>query len=166
VASAQFDKLDALNEARVALAERLSAHMRNFDGITPPVVEDACKHVYYFHVSRYDAGRAGLPRDLFVKAVTAEGFPLRAGYIQPLYRAPVYQKKVALGRHGFPWSSHPRDVPYGPERCPRVETLNEAEIFLTNLIYPPLSNADMDQFGEAIDKVFRNKSQLLSASVV
>ena len=44
----------------------------------------------------YDEKVTNIPRELFVKAVNAEGFPLRTGYVKPIYLEPVYQKKICL----------------------------------------------------------------------
>ncbi|MEE2998041.1 MAG: DegT/DnrJ/EryC1/StrS family aminotransferase [Pseudomonadota bacterium] len=162
VAGVQFRRLDELNDARIKLANRLSKNLSEFEGITPPAVEEGCKHVYYFHVSKFDPEVAGTRRDTFVKALTAEGFPVRAGYVKPVYREPMFQQKIALGRGGFPWSSHPRDVSYDPKQFSTVERLNASEVFLTHLIYPPLTENDMDLFGEAVGKVMANKDALRS----
>lgn len=162
VAGVQFRKLGSLNAARVRLAERLSRGLGELPGITPPAVEEGCTHVYYFHVSKYDARAAGLPRDLFVQAVAAEGFPIRAGYVTPIYLEPMYQRRIGIGRDGFPFSTHPRqNVSYAPGICPTVERLQDSDLFLTNFIHPPLGEDDMDAFVEACRKVLDGRQALL-----
>jgi dTDP-4-amino-4,6-dideoxygalactose transaminase len=161
VATVQFERIDEFNYARIELAEHLSGRFQAISGITPPVVEEGCKHVYYFHVSKYDEKLVGIPRDLFVTAVQAEGFPIRAGYVKPIYREPMFQHKIAIGRNGFPWSTHPREVSYDPAQFPVVERLAQSGLFLTNLIYPPLGVEEMDLFGDAVEKVVTNADQLL-----
>ena len=162
VANVQFGKLTSLNAERVALAERLSAGLAALPGISPPVVEKSCSHVYYFHVSRFDEAKAGLPRDLFVQAVAAEGYPMRSGYVSPIYLEPMYQRRVGIGRSGFPFSSHPRqDVSYDRGICPTVERLQDMDLFLTNFIHPPLTEVDMDGFVDACVKVLDQKEALL-----
>ena len=43
-------------------------------------------------------------RELLVKALAAEGVPgLGLGYAN-IHRLPMYQKKIAYGFHGFPWT--------------------------------------------------------------
>jgi perosamine synthetase len=162
VAIEQFRKLPTLNAARIALATRLADCLKKIPGISAPTVAQNCSHVYYFFVMKIDSDAIGIPRDVFVRAVNAEGFPLRAGYLRPLYLEPVYQRRVALGRNGFPFSSHSRTVSYSPGICPTVERLQDREVMLTNAIYPPLTLDDMDAFGEAFAKVVANRDALLA----
>ncbi|MEM8970669.1 MAG: DegT/DnrJ/EryC1/StrS family aminotransferase [Pseudomonadota bacterium] len=164
VAEVQFSKLPELNRARQALSDRLTEQLSKIPGITPPSVMEECTHVYYFYVMKYDANAVGIPRDLFVRAFQAEGFPLRAGYLKPLYLEPMYQKRIAIGRHGFPWSAHPGsdNISYEPGICPVVERLQNEEVMLTNYMYPPLSENDMDRYVETFHKVLDNRGELLA----
>jgi hypothetical protein len=115
--------------------------------MVPPVVEDACSHVYYFFVMRYLQAITGLERPHFVKALQAEGFPVRLGYLQPLYLLPMYQRRLALGRSGFPFALHPQPeaLNYRRGACPVVERLQDHEVVLTHLIYPPLTEEAIAQ---------------------
>lgn len=162
VAGVQFGKLDSLNEARVALANRLTHGLSQFPGITTPAVRENCSHVFYFYVMRYDEAQTGIPRDLFCKAVQAEGIPLRAGYVKPLYLEPLYQRKICFGKSGFPFTASSRnaDISYQRGLCPTTERLQDREIMLTNAIYPPLTDADIDRFVEAVGKVLANRDAL------
>ncbi len=164
VARVQFAKLDALNAARVALAERLTASLADIDGLSPPHIPDGNTHVYYFYPIRYDAAAVGLPRELFCRAVEAEGYMLRPGYVRPIYLEPLYQQKICFGQNGFPFSANPRNdaLVYRRGLCPVVERLADAELTVTNITYPPLTDADMDGFVAACRKVIRNRDSLLA----
>lgn len=165
VARVQFGKLPALNAQRVALADRISKGLREIPGLSPPHIGEDCTHVYYFYPIIYDEKATGLPRDLFAKAVQAEGFTLRAGYVKPIYLEPLYQRRLAFGDKGFPFNANPRqgNLSYAKGICPVVERLAEKELLVTNIIYPPLTEADMDRFVEACAKVLRNRDALLAA---
>ena len=162
----QDARIDEILEARVALAERLSKGLAELPGIIPPAVEDGCSHTYYFHVSKYDPKVTGLPRDYFVRGVAAEGYAIRAGYVKPIYLEPMYQQKIAIGRYGFPFSanSNAAQLSYGKGLCPTVERLQDAELFLTHMIYPPLTYDDMDGFVSACRKVLSYKEEILAAA--
>lgn len=167
IARVQFAKLEALTEPRIRLANRLREGLSALPGITPPVVRPNCRHVYYLFVMRYDETVAGLPRDLFVKAVAAEGFLIRPGYVKPLYLEPLYQKRIAFGRDGFPFTANPRNgttLSYARGICPVVERLQDSELMWTNITYPPLTEVHMDAFVEACAKVLRNRDVLLEAA--
>jgi len=164
VARVQFSRLDELTAPRVALAKRLDAGLGKLPGLTPPAVAPGCSHVYYFYVMKYDAQATGIPRDLFAEAVRAEGFPLRAGYVKPIYLEPLYQRRIAFGAQGFPFTANPRnaELSYAKGLCPVTERLQEREILLTNITYPPLTEADMDAFVAACAKVLENRDALAS----
>ena len=163
VARCQFRKLPGLNAERIALADRLTKGLADIPGLTPPVVEKDCSHVYYFYAIRFDEHVIGMPRDLFAKAVEAEGFTLRAGYVKPLYLEPLYQKKICFGPGGYPFTANPRNqnLSYAKGLCPTVERLNERELMVTNIIYPPLTVADMDGFVAACRKVIGARDALV-----
>lgn len=164
VARHQFAKIDDLNAERIALAERISENLSEIEGISPPASKDDCKHVYYFYVMHYYEDIVGIPRNLFVEAVCAEGFPLRGGYVTPIYMEPVYQQKICFGADGFPFTANPRndEIKYEKGLCPVVENLYEKTLLLTPFIYSPLTNEDMDMFTEAMKKVIVNKDALLA----
>lgn len=164
VARHQFAKIDELNAARIALCNRLTQNLADIEGITAPFVRENSTHVYYFYAMKYNEAITGLPRDLFVQAVSAEGFPLRGGYVLPIYMEPVYQQKLCFGPNGFPFTANPRnaEIKYQKGLCPAVERLYEKELILTPFMYPPLTLADMDAFTDAMKKVLRNKDALLN----
>lgn len=167
VAREQFRKLPALNDARILLANRLSAGLSEIDAITPPHVSENSVHVYYMYCMRYDAKIAGIPRSLFVKAVESEGFFLRAGYIKPVYLEPLFQQKICFGADGFPFSANARngELDYSPGLCPTCERLQDEELMMTPIIQPPQTERDIDLFVEACKKVLRHKDALLAADL-
>ena len=164
VARVQFEKLPALTEPRIRLANRLRAGLSQIDGITPPTVRDGCTHVYYLFTMKYDASVTGLPRKLFTDAVRAEGFPLNPGYVKPLYLEPMYQQRICFGSNGAPFSFNPHidESTYRRGICPVVERLQDSDLIWTNITYPPLTEQDMDAFVEACAKVIRNRGRLLA----
>ena len=162
VARVQFSRLDELTVPRVDLARRLDAGLSQLPGIAPPAVEPGCTHVYYFYAMKYDAAKTGISRDLFAEAVRAEGFTLRAGYVKPIYLESLYQRKICFGKDGFPFAANAGNavLSYAKGLCPVTERLNEKEILVTNITYPPLTEADMDAFVAACAKVLENRDAL------
>jgi len=113
------------------------------------------EHVYYFYVMKYDKSVTGLSREHFVEAVNAEGYYLRSGYLRPIYLEPIFQQKICFGKNGYPFVLNSRndEIKYQKGLCPVAERLNDEEVILTNIIYPPLTTDDMDGFVRAIKKV-------------
>lgn len=165
VARVQLRKLPALNAYRATIADRLTSGFRTVEAVSPPITEAACTHVYYFYVMKFHEEASGISRDLFCRAVTAEGFPLRAGYVKPLYLEPMYQRRLALGRDGFPFTANRQNTlpSYQPGLCPVTERLQDQDLMLTHLLYEPLTVTDADRLVAACEKVVTNRDALLSA---
>jgi dTDP-4-amino-4,6-dideoxygalactose transaminase len=162
IAKIQLSKLDELNEKRISLSNRLQNNFKDFDFLKTPVVREGCSHVYYFFTMKYDAEKAGLPRELFTKAVEAEGYVMKSGYVKPIYLEPLYQKKICFGKDGFPFSANDRNekIEYKKGICPVVERLQDKELIWTSSIYPPLTYEDMDKMACAIKKIIKHKDKL------
>jgi perosamine synthetase len=162
IAREQLAKLEHLVTARVDAARHLDQALRGFRGITTPHVRKGVRHGYYLYVMRYDTDAVGIPRDLFVRAVRAEGIPVFAGYVEPLYLQPLYQKRIALGRDGFPFSNsgHPGGTRYDRGLCPVTERMHDREVFFTNVCHAGISGSDLDDVVRAIDKVLSRSREL------
>jgi dTDP-4-amino-4,6-dideoxygalactose transaminase len=157
VAIEQFKKLDNFIDQRLKLAEYFGNKIeREIPGITFASNRENGKNVYNMTVFKYDENIVGLPRNLFIKALSEEGIPLTfAGYVKPLYLSPIYHdnKHFAI-KHFAP------EVSYDKGICPVVERLHEKEVFFTMLARPPATLEDMDDIVGAMKKVIDNKSEL------
>ncbi|MDB4027198.1 DegT/DnrJ/EryC1/StrS family aminotransferase [Candidatus Thioglobus sp.] len=164
VALCQIKKLVGFSNSRINLAERISKGLEDVDGISAPAVREGCKHVYYFYVMKYDELKIGLSRDNFVKAINAEGYYLRGGYLKPIYLEPMFKQKICFGKNGFPFTANSRndEINYVKGLCPVAERLNDKEVILTNIIYPPLTVDDMDGFVKAIKKIISHAKEIES----
>lgn len=80
MAAVQLDKADDIIASRIALAHELNDMVRDF--WIPPLAEG--KHVYYIWAVRVGN------RDKVVDFLCSEGIPVRAGYVDPLYRLPAF----------------------------------------------------------------------------
>ncbi len=166
---AQLDRLDGYVAHRQRLAAYFGSQLDAIPGLTPAKVAKSAEHAYYLYPVKYDASVTGISRKAFVEAVNAElprvnvweqtGFI--EGYIKPLYLAPLYQKKIAMGPAGFPWSANP-GIEYNYQKgiCPIVERMYDFDLIYTPLIREPLNEGDIDDFVTAIKKVLANSSEL------
>ena len=153
----QFKKLDKFNNERIKLSEYLSKRIEEeIPGIKPCLNNDKGKNVYYVLAFKYNEDKVEIPRDLFIKALNAEGIPFGAGYVRPLYLAPIYHenKHFAIEHFG-------KYVNYDKGICPVAERLHEKEIILTMMCRPPATLNDMDDIVNAMKKIIDNKEELL-----
>ena len=143
---------------RVAMAERLVEGLKGLAGIQLPTVRAGCSHAYYVWTSRYNENEMGVPRDIFSKALTAEGFPNFVGYTRPLYHLPVFQRRIGYGNSGFPFTLTNRR--YEGELCPVAERLYRTEALCFETCMPDASDSEIDQLIDAFRKVHAARHEL------
>lgn len=126
IALAQLAKRDRIIASRIELADELTHMVVNVPGVRPPIVREGCTHVYYLWSLLLDHDR-----NWFVRACQAEGIPLRAGYVTPLYMLKAFMQDA---------------------HCPVVEDI-ERRIALFEICAWDPSRAHMRQMREAFKKV-------------
>ena len=162
IGRAQLPKLDRMNEIRVRLARRLSERLAVYDFLVPPREEPGCTHGYYLYPMRYLAEQLGISRDLFVRALQAEGVSVAGGYIKPIYLNPMYQRRLVYGRSGCPFTcGHYDGTPdYEPGACPVTERLYREEMLTTDICKYPNGESEVDEFVAAVAKVADGAGEL------
>ena len=150
----QHKKAKPLVARRETIALRVSDAVRDLPGLTPPMVREGCRHVFYHWGARYDEVVTGVSRDTVVKALAAEGAPVWQGYVAPLYLLPAFQRRLAIGRDGFPFTLTERSYDHGI--CPVAERYHERELLELAVCSYELDDADVNDVITAFDKVFDN----------
>jgi len=167
VAVAQMAKLDPLIAIRRRLAERLTALLSGINGVTPAVPAPGCTHSYYLYPIQLDPERLGLSRATIVKALAAEGFPVNAGYVKPIYWLPMYQRKAAYPKQcPFTCGHYTGDVSYAKGLCPVTEDLHMRTLIIVDICKYPNTMADVEQFAEAFGRVLGHREALRAAGHV
>jgi len=162
IANEQLKKLNSLLQPRIRAAEYLTKHLSSFPGVTTPHVRPGIRHGYYVYPLRYDAAAIGVSREHFVRALNAEGIPMESGYTAPLYLEPVYQKRIAFGNCGYPFTyeGYKGTVNYSKGICPVTEKMYYEELMVTNICHAGISQKDLDDVVNAFRKVFANIENL------
>jgi perosamine synthetase len=156
----QLKKADALVGERERIALRLNEGLLGLEGITPPVQRAGTRPVYYMYQLRFDPDAVGVSREVFAEALAAEGFPTFLGYVKPLYLLSMFQKRVAIGREGWPFTLTERT--YHKGLCPVAERLHEIELMGFDCCCVKVTDADLDGLIAAFRKVHANRDQLLT----
>ena len=101
---------------------------------------------------------------MFTKAMVAEGMPIGAGYVRPIYMEPMYQKLLGYGNDGCPFKCplYGKEVKYEKGLNPVCERMHYEELLVTSICHYPLTRADVDIFVAAIKKILDNKDELLA----
>lgn len=157
----QLKKLGHFVATRQRIADRLSMGLQGLSGLRTPVVRPHCTHVYYHYPMVLDARVLGVSRDRIHAALSAEGIPVANRY-QNLHLLPVFQRKIAYGTRGFPWTSDicKRDVDYSKGICPVAEELNDSTFLGFGICAYDLGEQDVDLIVQAFKKVWANLHQL------
>ena len=143
----QFARLEQLNNHRVELAEYFTERLKEYPFLLPPKIRSNCSHVYYLYPMIYKKEFLGISRDLFVKALVAEGIPV-SNYVQPLYRLPIYRTK---------WDGK---ADYNADNFPIVEDLWKNKMITTFICRPPLTKSHLDDFFIAVEKASDGANRL------
>ncbi|WP_300428604.1 DegT/DnrJ/EryC1/StrS family aminotransferase [uncultured Thalassolituus sp.] len=154
----QLKKLPALVASRQHLAERLAEGIRDLPGLQVPVVGEGNTHVYYVFPLLVDPLITGCSKEELAAALKAEGVELATRY-QNLHLLPMYQKKMAYGSTGFPWSAEfsRQSVSYDKGICPVAEVMNDSTYLGFGMCVYDLNEADIDLIIQAFRKVWAHK---------
>lgn len=162
IGRAQLARIDGLVARAEDVSQRLTSGTADLAGFTPPAVRATCRHNYFMWSAKIEPARLGVPRDVFCKALAAEGVPIAQGYVDPIYRIPMFQQRIAIGGKGFPFNLSDRTYPAG--LCPVAEEMRDSCL----LQFQPVSwEADRDQVDmmiEAFRKVHRHAAALQEAA--
>lgn len=158
IAHAQLKKLTPMVERCHQIAGQLTEGLKDLEGIITPAVRPGCTHSYFMWSIRYQAEILGAPRERFVEALQAEGLPVAQGYVPPLYRLPLFRKRIAIGTQGFPFTLS--DIKYHDGLCPVTERLHEKEIIQYQPVAWDPSPEQVEQMIEAFRKVHKHIKDL------
>ena len=158
VGLAQLESIDLHINKRVNIAKALDEVAVEMSGLTGPMVREECSHVYYIWAAKWNSKLTGVSRKTFSKALAAEGFPHFEAYLKPLYLLPLFQKRVALGREGFPFNKSTRTYQKG--MCPVVERMHFEELLCFEPCFFNLEEDDVKLLQEALMKTYENLDDL------
>ena len=161
----QLKKLNILLRNRIVAAERLTQGLESLPGLRVPMIKPRCTHVYYGYHLLVDSDELGIHRDKLVDALRAEGVPASGGYSN-LHLLPIYQKKIAYGKKGFPWSPeiYKGSVSYEKGICPVAEDLRDRSSMAVGVSTYSYTDEDIDSIIAAFRKVWENLSDLRDSS--
>jgi len=166
----QLKKLPSLVEERIENVRYLEKALSQIPCLEMPKIRAGADHVYYAHSIKYNEQIAGIHRDKFVEAIKAELMPIElretegvkigSGYAKPLYLQPMYQKQIAYGSSGFPWSASGRKYDYSKGICPVTENLHFNSLITHEYMRPGMTKEDLDDIVNVFYKVWENIGEI------
>jgi perosamine synthetase len=156
----QLKKLPYYIKKRQNVAILLDKGLKDLPFLKTPVVRGRATHVYYYYPLTLDTQSLGVSRSTIMSALLAEGLQgVTKGY-QGLHLLPMYQKKIAYGKEGFPWSINNNNISYEKGICPIAEKLYDQTFFALQLCLFSLTEDDLMLIINAFHKVWDNLDSL------
>jgi perosamine synthetase len=157
----QLKKLKGLVQSRQLLAETLTEGLKSLDGLNTPTQFNNRTHVYYIYAMQLDLEVLQVSRQKIVEALAAEGVIVSSSY-QNIHLIPLYQKKIAFGSKGFPWSSEfcKREISYKKGICPNAEYMNDNSYMGFGMCVYDLTVEDIKLIIKSFHKVWKNIDKL------
>jgi dTDP-4-amino-4,6-dideoxygalactose transaminase len=165
IANAQLPRLDAWTAERNRNARDLYARVSGLPFLrNPPLLDESegTLHAFYHVPFTLRPGALPIDRELFCRALRAEGVPAEPYVRVPLHLRPRIQHHDYLGR-GFPWSLAKEPPRYARGDCPVAEALCEVEWQVKASFHEPCP-ALMAEIAEAIAKVGEQAASLAEAA--
>lgn len=161
IASVQLQDLDRRLRSRRAHCEFLSRGLEGIPGIRPVLVAPDCESTYHRYSPTFVPEEVeGIPRDLYIAALAAEGVPIHRGFIRrPLHWHPVFRRR-SYGRGGWPWRAAGSGRRYRPGDCPVAEARCGAWELGLDADWEGADEAWIEQLLEAFTKVAENLGRL------
>ena len=157
----QLKKLPKLVEGP-KIAKKIIKVLSHLKGLQLPVTLDSCTHSYYMFFMQVDSDVTGVHRDIIYEALEAEGVPGISKSFANLHLLPLYQKKIAYGSSGFPWTSPyaRQNISYQKGICPVAENLHDRSYIGFQMCMFQMSDQEITSFINAFQKVWDNLDAL------
>ena len=172
ISRCQLKKLKKLVKIRQKNCEFLSKELKKIPAIKGAEIRSNCTHSYYILPFKFDSNIAKIDRNKFIDAVKKElqptagrekeGVRIVCGYYQPLYRLPMFQKKIAYASNGGVWGKkyYKGNVNYSIKQFPVTEKMFNKELFFIDLMHPGNNKNDLMDVVNAFKKVWINRSSI------
>ncbi|MBM3811428.1 MAG: DegT/DnrJ/EryC1/StrS family aminotransferase [Acidimicrobiia bacterium] len=156
----QMKRVEEQSRRREENARYLTSLLRQIPGIQPVRNYDGCtRSAWHLFMLRYDARAfSGVKRELFLRALAAEGVRASGGY-RPLNKEPFISETVTGKAYRRIYPAKLLDQWEERNRCPANDALCEQAVWLTQtMLLGP--REDMAQIAEAVAKVQRLAGEL------
>ena len=157
---AQMRRVEAQSSTREQNARFLTLQLKNIEGITPALdYGGTTRNAYHLYMFRYNPEHfSGLSRDIFIKALNAEGVGCGGGY-SPLTEEPFLKSRLESAAYKKLYGEKRIAEVMEQNRCPdNVRLCNEA-VWFTQTMFLGGRN-DMESIVAAIQKIRKHAEAL------
>jgi dTDP-4-amino-4,6-dideoxygalactose transaminase len=163
ILNTQFDRFDSQAETRDGNGKYLAERLSKISGIHPQRSGPDCtRHGRHLFLFRLDERTLGVPKRVFLQALAAEGIPVSAGYVMPLYRQPLFINAAFGPYSGCRFGEADNNQRKG--ECPNCEAICSKEGAWLEQRLLLGTRADMDDIACAFEKVHAQRAQLAASA--
>ncbi len=159
----QLQRVEAQTEIREQNAAMLTRTLSQLEGIEPiRRLPEATRVSWHIYGARFvPEAFEGVSREVFMKALRAEGVPIGGGYAEPVYRNPVFQQDWKTSSYRpFAWEGAPD---YRDLYLPKVEQYCRERLSLSQTVMLT-SEERMRDVTRAFVKVREHAKELVEIS--
>jgi len=157
----QLRKLTKIIRIRKTETDLLRRRLITFEEIIPPFVDDGNTHVFYMYAMQLKLSNLTITKSKFVQELKNLGVPgLSHKYIN-LHLLPIFQNKIAIGKHGFPWTydKSGSQVSYKKGICPVAEKLQDETFFSFYINDYFITKSEVNFIYKSFEKVIQKYSK-------
>jgi len=151
----QLKKLKKIVKKKNIIANYLTKRLKILKGLKLPITKLKCTHSYYTYPMIIDIDLVKFSRKQLFKELAKKGL---SGFVEGytnLHLLPMYQKKIAHGSKGHPWSTFNSKVSYKKGICPVAERLQEKTFLNFELCKYDLSKQNLNFICNTFIKVWK-----------
>ncbi len=151
----QYKKLRYILKKRQGKLEYLNKKLSTFPGVRTNLFKKDMTHNYYVLPIVLDLKIVKYSREFIVKCLEAEGVQGLSNGYDNLHMYPIFQNKIAYGKHGFPWSLSKKKIIYKKGICPVAEELHNKTFIAFGVCAFEFSTQDIKKILLAFEKVWK-----------
>ena len=156
----QLKKLKKMVMIKQNECRYISKRISRLKGIKVPFVPKNQTHSYYMFPILLDPKVLEVDKKFIFDALIKEGVQGLNNSYPIIYELPMYKKKIAYGKKGFPWSLSKKKINYNKGLCPVAEHLNENKIITLEICLFNLEKKDINLICESFEKIWKNLNSL------
>ena len=155
----QLKKLKKIVKKKQNDANYLIKKLSKLEGLQTPTISKNYSNNFYTLPMVLDLKKIKFTRKFFCKELRSYGLKgFVEGYTN-LHLLPMYQKKIAYGNKGFPWSTFKSKVSYKKGICPIAENLHNESFINFELCKYDLTKSNLDYISKVFIGVWKKLSQ-------
>ena len=154
----QLKILKSKFKSRNLAAKKISTGLKNLHGIQIPKIRKNCTHSFYVYPIALNLDLLKKSRNKIYKALVAEGLECVSEGYSNLHLLPIFQKKIAFGKYGFPWKigKYKSKISYKKGICPIAENLHDKNFLMLELCMHEFNNYEINLVIKVFKKVWFN----------